>query len=94
VSRNEARTVEAKQDCLRLFREDLAGQIGADQEDGDFFGDASASAHNLQWQREGHNETAGRPIKYLRLALKSSVFSQRRFASDDRSNCEAKTVSD
>ena len=58
VPGEEAGAVEAEEDGLRLFGKNLARQIGADQDDGNLFGDASASPHNLLWQDGGQNQTA------------------------------------
>ena len=71
----EAGAVEAEENGFRLLGKNLARQIGADQDDGNFSGDASASAHNLLGQEEGHTLTAAGPISYLVLRFKLSVFS-------------------
>lgn len=67
----KAYTVQAEENGLRLFGENLARQIGADQDDGNLFGDASASAHNLL----GHKQAAQGPISYPGLSSKLPVFS-------------------
>lgn len=58
----EAGAVKAEENGLRLLGKNPAGQIGTDQDDGNLFGDASASAHNLLGQNEGHNADAQRSI--------------------------------
>jgi len=68
-------TVQAEENGLRLLGENLARQIGADQDDGNLLGDASASAHNLQGQERGHKQGARGPISYPGLSSKLSVFS-------------------
>jgi len=65
VAGEQACAVEAEEDCFRWLGKNLARQIRADQDDGNLFGDASASAHNLLEQQEGHTETAAGPISYL-----------------------------
>lgn len=45
--------MKAEEDGGGGFGEDAAVQIGADEEDGDLFGDASGAAHNLWWQERG-----------------------------------------
>ena len=47
VPGNEAGPVETEHHSFCGLRKNLAAQIGADQEDGDFLRDAAASAHNL-----------------------------------------------
>ena len=58
----QAGAVEAEENGLRFLRKNPARQVGADQDDGNLFGDASASAHNLLWQRKGHNKVTGETI--------------------------------
>jgi hypothetical protein len=45
-----------------LLGKNLARQIGTDQDDGNLFRDAAASAHNLLWQGACHSGACGRPI--------------------------------
>lgn len=65
VPGEQACAVEAEEDCFRWLGKNLARQIRADQDDRNLFGDASASAHNLLEQQEGHAEAAAGPISYL-----------------------------
>lgn len=73
VPGKKAGTVEAEENGLRFLGENLACQVGADQDDGNLFGDASASAHNLLWQKEGHTQTAVGPISYLSFLRRCRV---------------------
>jgi len=50
---DEPGAMEAEEDGLGVLREELARQIAADEEDGDFFRDATADTHNLRWQGRG-----------------------------------------
>ena len=45
--------MEAEDDGGGVLGENLAIQIAADEEDGNFFRDTSAAAHNLLWQVSG-----------------------------------------
>ncbi len=82
VPGKKAGAMEAEENGLRFLGENLARQIRTDQDDGDLFGDASASAHNLLWQEEGHTETAAGPISYPGLTAKLSVISVKALAWD------------
>ena len=62
VAREDAGAVEAEDDGLGGFGKDAAIQIAADEEDGNFFRDASAAAHNLLWQASGQKRESGAPI--------------------------------
>ena len=65
VMGNDAGAVEAEEHGVGGLRENFAVEIAADQEDGDFFGDASSDAHNLLWQASGQNRAEREPIGYL-----------------------------
>ncbi len=58
VPGKKAGAVKAEQNGFGMLGKNPAAQIGTDEKDGNFFGDASASAHNLQWQRECQREFA------------------------------------
>lgn len=58
VPGEQAGAVKAEESRLRFFGKDSTFQIGADQNDGNLFGDASASAHNLLWQGKGHKRNS------------------------------------
>ena len=73
VPGKKACAVEAEENRLGWLGEDLARQVGADQDNGNLFGDASASAHNLLWQEEGHTQTAVGPISYLSFLRRCRV---------------------
>ncbi len=55
VPREKACAVEAEENSLGFLRKNPARQIGTDQDDGNLFRHASASAHNLLWQAAGQN---------------------------------------
>lgn len=74
-------TVKAEKNGFRLFGKNPARQIGADQDDGNLFGDASASSHNLLWQEEGHNRTVRGPISYLSLFVSAEFSAQGSFVT-------------
>jgi hypothetical protein len=67
VPGKKAGAVEAEENGLRFFGENLAGQIRTDQADGDLFGDAAASAHNLLRQPGGQKGGRTGPISYPSL---------------------------
>ena len=48
-----------------MLGKDAAIQIAADEEDGEFLGDAAAAAHNLLGQARGQRRARSRPIQYL-----------------------------
>ena len=56
VMGNDARAVEAEENGVGGFRENLTVEIAADQEDGNFFRNAAAAAHNLLGQARGQRE--------------------------------------
>jgi len=62
VAGEDAGAVKTEEDGLGGFGEDAAIQIAADKEDGDFFRDASAAAHNLLWQEGGQKRESGESI--------------------------------
>lgn len=62
VAREDAGAVKTEEDGLGGFGEDAAIQIAADEEDGDFFRDASAAAHNLLWQASGQKRESDASI--------------------------------
>ena len=62
VAREDAGAVKAEDDGFGGLGEDAAIQIAADEEDGNFFRDASAAAHNLLWQASGQKRESGAPI--------------------------------
>ena len=64
VMGNDTGAVEAEENGVGGLGENLAGEIAADQEDGDFFRDAAAAAHNLLWHAGGHEGVRGGSIKY------------------------------
>jgi len=64
VMGNDASAVEAEENGVGGLGENLAVEIAADQEDGDFFRDAAAAAHNLLWHAGGHEGVRGGSIKY------------------------------
>ena len=39
--------MKAQENSVGGLRKDFAGEIGANEDDGDFLGDAAASTHNL-----------------------------------------------
>ena len=53
---------QSKHPEFAFLEKNFAGQIGADQDDGNLFGHASASAHDLRWPGECHRENAWGPI--------------------------------
>ena len=55
VMGDDAGAVKAEEDGVGGLGENLAVEIAADQEDGNFFRDAAA-AHNLLWHACGHEE--------------------------------------
>ena len=61
---DDAGAVEAEEDGGGVLGEDAAIQIAADEEDGNFFRDASAAAHNLWWQARGQSGGCGGTIQY------------------------------
>jgi hypothetical protein len=62
VAREDAGAVKTEDDGFGGLGEDAAVQIAADEEDGNFFRDASAAAHNLLWQAGGQKGESGAPI--------------------------------
>jgi hypothetical protein len=56
VMGNDAGTMEAEEDGVGGFGENLAVEIAADQEDGNFFRNAASDAHNLQWHGGGQSQ--------------------------------------
>ena len=62
VSGDDAGAVEAEEDGGGGFGENAAIQIAADEEDGNFLRNASASAHNLWWQESGQRSEMGGTI--------------------------------
>lgn len=65
VARKDTSAVEAEEDGVRVFRENSAVEIAADQDDGNFFRNASSAAHNLLWQAGSQSGTRSGPIPYL-----------------------------
>jgi hypothetical protein len=65
VMRNDASAVEAEENGIGGLGENLAVEIAADQEDGNFFRNAAGDAHNLQWQVSGQSGGRNEPIQYL-----------------------------
>jgi len=53
VAGKNAGAVKAEENSGSALGKHAAVQIGADQEDGDFFGDAGRAAHDLWWQARG-----------------------------------------
>ena len=62
VMGNDAGAVEAEENGVGGLGENLAVEIAADQEDGNFFRDAAAAAHNLLWHAGGHEGGRGGSI--------------------------------
>jgi hypothetical protein len=62
VMGNDAGAVEAEENGVGGLGENLAVEIAADQEDGDFFRNAAAATHNLQWHAGGHEGVCGGSI--------------------------------
>ena len=71
---NDAGAVEAEEDGFGGLRKNATVEIAADQEDGNFFRDAAAAAHNLLWQECGQSGVRSGPIKYLRRMAEARVF--------------------
>ncbi len=62
VAGKNAGAVKAEENSGSAFGKHAAVQIGADEEDGDFFGDAGRAAHDLWWQARGQRSGRGRTI--------------------------------
>jgi hypothetical protein len=62
VAGEEAGAVKAEEDGGGGLGKDLAVQVAPDEEDGDFFRDATAAAHNLWWHERGQREGSGGTI--------------------------------
>ena len=60
VAGEDAGAVKAEEDGIGGLGKDFAIQVAPDEEDGDFFRDASAAAHNQWWQAGGQREGRGR----------------------------------
>jgi len=60
VAGEDAGAVKAEKDGIGGLGKDFAIQVAPDEEDGNYFGDASAAAHNLWWQAGGQREGRGR----------------------------------
>jgi len=56
VMGNDACAMEAEEDGVGGLGENLAVEIAADQEDGNFFRNAASDAHNLLWHETGQSE--------------------------------------
>jgi len=69
VAGKNAGAVKTEEDGGGVLGEDAAVQIGADEEDGDLFRDASTAAHNLWWQARGQRGERTGTIKYLEGAI-------------------------
>ena len=54
--------MEAQKDRFGGLGKETTVEIAPDEEDGDFLGDAAASAHNLRWQERGQVAKGHRPI--------------------------------
>ena len=66
VAGKNAGAVKAEENGGGVLGEDATIQIGADEEDGDLFRDASTAAHNLWWQERGQKRGGGGTNWYLR----------------------------
>ena len=64
VAGKNAGAVKAEENSGSALGKHAAVQIGADQEDGDFFGDAGRAAHDLWWQARGQRNGKRRTIWY------------------------------
>jgi len=62
VAGKNAGAVKAEENSGSALGKHAAVQIGADQEDGDFFGDAGRAAHDLCCQARGQRSGRGRTI--------------------------------
>jgi len=62
VAGKNAGAVKAEENSDSALGKHTAVQIGADQEDGDFFGDAGITAHDLWWQARGQRSGRERTI--------------------------------
>ncbi len=56
VAGEDAGAVKAEEDGIGGLGKDFAIQVAPDEEDGNYFRDASAAAHNLWWQVGGQRE--------------------------------------
>ena len=59
VARKDACAVKAEEDGGGVLGENAAVQIGADEEDGNFFRDTGRATHNLWWQACGQKGARG-----------------------------------
>lgn len=57
VAGKNAGAVKTEEDGMSVLRENPTAEIAADQEDGNFFGNASSAAHNLLWHVESQSRT-------------------------------------
>ena len=62
VAGEEAGAMKAEEDSGGGLGKDFAVQVAPDEEDGNFFRDASRAAHNLWWQERGQREGSGGTI--------------------------------
>ena len=62
VAGEEAGAVKAEEHGGGVLGKDFAVQVAPDEEDGNFFRNASSAAHKLWWQACGQKETGGGTI--------------------------------
>jgi hypothetical protein len=83
VAGENAGAVKTEDDGPGVLGEHASVEVAPDEEDGDFFRNAAAPAHNLLWQASGQMRDMGGPIKYL-MARNERV----RFRLELESSCE------